>query len=525
MEEWIKEARKQGPIAEAEAVSRVERLKRWFLDVFKNIKSVLSKWSGKDLKKLTLEDFNRMTIRDFMEGLNPNKEMWRGEAARNAIEANPMRDDYHTGVRGREDVKAFDEILKGAEEAWNEDGALMYPDMDIEMLRKAKQTGKITAYSSKPIEDGAFVTPSRMNAKDYAGDGKVYSKEVSIDDVAWIDESEGQLATGSKTKNAEQFDFSKDRAEFDAMRERAVAEGGIVMPDLAGKEVEITQVPRHDFEGSGKEALKKAEAWAKDNLSGVYKLTDASGASVDYTISNKAIEKYVSPSATGKSANIGVHLSVLKELPNVIANSIEAEVHPDYPKNDRGERDASLTPRKDTVVHRFYGAVEVDGETYRVKTTILESPERNKSYSYEVSEIEILNSKEPSISVASTKDNNPVVGANIQKRNDNVKSEIRLLDSNEPSKMEPTARELPLSHGIANVQKRNYNDKSEIETLDARPSAILEPKGQNKNSTLGTANVGTNSETRKISGKELLNGVGINFWTGKCLKLMVIGEF
>ena len=77
----------------------------------------------------------------------------------------------------------------------------------------------------------------------------------------------------------------------------------------------------------------------------------------------------------------------------------------------------------------------------------------------------------------------------------------------------------------ANIQKRNDNVKTEIETLDARPSAILEPKGQNKNSTLGTANVGTNSETRKISGKELLNGVGINFWTGKCLKLMVIGEF
>ncbi len=52
----------------------------------------------------------------------------------------------------------------------------------------------MTVYSSHPIENGAFVTPSKMQAKDYAGGGKVYSAKVKTSDVAWIDASEGQLA-------------------------------------------------------------------------------------------------------------------------------------------------------------------------------------------------------------------------------------------------------------------------------------------------------------------------------------------
>ncbi len=67
-------------------------------------------------------------------------------------------------------------------------------------MREAKESGYITVYSSKPIKQGNFVTPSHMNAEDYAGGPgeKVYSKEVRISDIAWIDDSEGQIA---KTKD------------------------------------------------------------------------------------------------------------------------------------------------------------------------------------------------------------------------------------------------------------------------------------------------------------------------------------
>lgn len=54
-------------------------------------------------------------------------------------------------------------------------------------------TGKIIVYSSYPIESGIFVTPSRMEAQNYAGNRKVYSKLVKLSDVAWLDPLQGQF--------------------------------------------------------------------------------------------------------------------------------------------------------------------------------------------------------------------------------------------------------------------------------------------------------------------------------------------
>lgn len=104
------------------------------------------------------------------------------------IEAtNPMQDDYHTGIR------SVDDILT-AEEALGDDFGGLYPDFTEEMAQQALKTGKVTVYSSHPITAGSFVSTSKMNAQDYAGSGKIYSKKISIKDLAWIDESEGQYA-------------------------------------------------------------------------------------------------------------------------------------------------------------------------------------------------------------------------------------------------------------------------------------------------------------------------------------------
>lgn len=73
------------------------------------------------------------------------------------------------------------------------------------MVRDALEKGSIRVYSSYPIKDGIFVTPSIMEAQSYSGDGKVYSKIVNLNDVAWIDPTQGQYAkvsgdNGSKPK-------------------------------------------------------------------------------------------------------------------------------------------------------------------------------------------------------------------------------------------------------------------------------------------------------------------------------------
>ena len=68
-------------------------------------------------------------------------------------------------------------------------------------------------------------------------------------------------------------------------------------------------------------------------------------------------------------------LSELFNTPVIIHESIEAEVHPDYIKKD-GVRSAENGYNDQMLIHRFYGAVEIDGKMYRVKTTINEYRDR-----------------------------------------------------------------------------------------------------------------------------------------------------
>lgn len=104
---------------------------------------------------------------------------------------NPAPNSYNTWIRTVDDVLTAEEAFEVA----FEDGA-MYPDFDTNDMQEAIKSGFVTIYSSNPIKEGVFVTPSKMNAEEYAGGRgkKVYSKNVSINDIAWIDESEGQYA-------------------------------------------------------------------------------------------------------------------------------------------------------------------------------------------------------------------------------------------------------------------------------------------------------------------------------------------
>lgn len=123
-------------------------------------------------------------------------------------DTNPMLDDYHTGIRKVEDIKTFQEafdMAKADKEKYGDEQMSSYPDLTDDILNDALESGEITIYSSKPIKNGNFVTPSRMQAEEYAGDGKVYEKKVSLTDVAWIDVEQGQYA---KVPSKKRFMFA-----------------------------------------------------------------------------------------------------------------------------------------------------------------------------------------------------------------------------------------------------------------------------------------------------------------------------
>ena len=104
--------------------------------------------------------------------------------------SNTAPNNYNTWIRKVEDIKTAEEAFSVAKEE-----GVMYPDFTEADMQNALSSGEVTIYSSKIIKEGVFVSTSKMNAQEYAGkNGKLYSKKVKLEDVAWIDEGEGQYA-------------------------------------------------------------------------------------------------------------------------------------------------------------------------------------------------------------------------------------------------------------------------------------------------------------------------------------------
>ena len=61
-------------VEQAKVFSLVERVKEWLRDMFKDLKATLSKWSGKELADLAVDDFVNLTLRDLAEGVNPKQD-------------------------------------------------------------------------------------------------------------------------------------------------------------------------------------------------------------------------------------------------------------------------------------------------------------------------------------------------------------------------------------------------------------------------------------------------------------------
>lgn len=180
-------------------------------------------------------------------------------------------------------------------------------------------------------------------------------------------------------------------------------------------EVNIVDVPRHDFTGTGKEAIRKAKEWANRELVGEHVANEGTKEEFKYSIDEKSVKKFLSSVSTSLSDNLGVHLSVLKKLPSVIDSSIEAEIHADYKK---GEKRAASNGIEDEnlLIHRLYGCAKINGELYRVKTTIKERKSAGvKPYTYEVTKIELLDGSSPEGTSLSDASSNSISGAKLLK--------------------------------------------------------------------------------------------------------------
>lgn len=115
---------------------------------------------------------------------------------------NPAPNDINTWIRDVNDIKTLGETLEDSDYADYEE---YNPDWTRNMAQEAINSGYVTVYSSYPIEQGIFVSPSRMEAQSYAGNGRVYSKKVPVNSIAWIDPTQGQYANTEEAEAMKYF--------------------------------------------------------------------------------------------------------------------------------------------------------------------------------------------------------------------------------------------------------------------------------------------------------------------------------
>ena len=149
------------------------------------------------------------------------------------LQAKPMLDDIHTGIRDINDIHTAEEVF-GVDIA-DEDLKPTNPDFTEKDAERALKTGKVKIYSSKPIGTGGFISTSKMMASDYAGGGKVYEKVVGVDEVAWINGDEGQYVPKSELEKSDNRGLTLGALAEQRLREDEKAFAQVIDDFMDGK--------------------------------------------------------------------------------------------------------------------------------------------------------------------------------------------------------------------------------------------------------------------------------------------------
>lgn len=205
------------------------------------------------------------------------------------------------------------------------------------------------------------------------------------------------------------YNMGDNPETFAERQRRAVEKKGVVMSGLNSAEVTAVKVPKHPYTGNIAHATEQAKAAAIEKYTEIIKdergkekrvakpqTYDNYGVTFQYGISADAIDEYLNPRQQAKSVNKGVHLALAEHIHEVIGASIEVEEHPDRMKVEGERSNNQFNPN--SLMHRFYGVVLVDGHPYRVMTLMREEKNPavgNGMHAYEVQKIEVLDEETP----------------------------------------------------------------------------------------------------------------------------------
>jgi len=165
--------------------------------------------------------------------------------------------------------------------------------------------------------------------------------------------------------------------------------------------------------------LSEAEDWAKKNLQGKGRTNRFTG---DYiSIGRRSVKEMLNEKALKNSDSINAHLSALRSVLDFIETGIPAETHRDV-------------HGRDFDVMRLYNAIEIDGELYRVKSTVKKVRSGDRYYTYEVQEMELMEERranresEGQSPVTTNSPINSITGAKLLKGVKKTNSSEEILD-------------------------------------------------------------------------------------------------
>ena len=266
---------------------------------------------------------------------------------------------------------------------------------DVMEERKDEDTGNVALFQVLSEALG-IATPEQQLALDTVSQ---MLSDAGIEVEQLSDEAMTQMAERSE---AQLMAFGESY-DYDAYPR------GRVEPNLESKEVQVVQADaEHGFKN-----FKDAKDWAKTNIAKTYD-SEESGGKGNVLISKTAVDKFLSQSAVEKSESANIHFAVLKVLPEVLKTSIDVETHPDFKKDENGIRKPGNGYNKDVLVHRCYGAVNINGETYRVKITLKENVRTNETtgtHSHEATKIELLAGQHGDVAMTSPRNSNNSISA------------------------------------------------------------------------------------------------------------------
>ena len=140
-----------------------------------------------------------------------------------------------------------------------------------------------------------------------------------------------------------------------------------------------------------------------------------------------------------------------QQWPEVIKQSLTSEVQNDYIKKD-GVREPENGISPNIEIHRLFGAVEFNGETYLVKTTIkyfTDCSSNNKAHSYEVIKIELLDeSNSPMEPKQDSQTVSPIEAINLLQGVERSYKKGRFLLDDHSKVLDENGEPLVVYHGI-----------------------------------------------------------------------------